>query len=80
MKIENILQPRPDDFCLVCGAHPNVIGIFVPDNPSMWGAPEGKTRLVRYCLCQRCNQKKDTPDNVEKILMAELIGGVTNAE
>ena len=80
MKLEEMTQARPGDHCLVCGAHPAVIGIFTPSDPVQWGAPQGKTRLVRYCLCQRCKQKPDTPDNVEKIIRAELVGGVTHAE
>ena len=40
----------------------------------MFGAPEGKTRFVRYCLCAKCKDKADTPEKVEKVIFAELQG------
>ena len=80
MKLEEMTQARPGDHCLVCGAHPAVIGIFTPNEPLLWGAPAGKTRLVRYCLCKKCKGRPQTPETVEKIIKSELAGGVTHAE
>lgn len=81
MKIEEMIKPRLGDHCLVCGAHPNVIGIFTPNDPILWGAPQGKTRLIRYCLCKKCKGLPEAPDTVEKIIRAELAaGGVTHAQ
>jgi len=79
MKLEELTKARPGDHCLVCGAPPAVIGIFTPDNPELYGAPAGKTRLIRYCLCEKCRTQPDTPARAEKIMLAELAGGVTNA-
>lgn len=73
--IEILRNPRPGDFCLICGGPPSVIGIFVPEKSESWGAPSGKTRLVRYCLCVCCQGKSGTPEQVEKIIRHELSGG-----
>ncbi|NLX50503.1 MAG: hypothetical protein GXY72_00205 [Deltaproteobacteria bacterium] len=75
MKIEEMTKPRPGDLCLVCGAPPAIIGIFTPENQAAWGAPIGKSRFFRYCLCSRCQGQPDTPDRVEKIIRAELDSG-----
>jgi hypothetical protein len=63
------------DFCLLCGGGADVIGVFIPDDPQKWGAAPGKTRFVRYCLCEKCKCKNDTPEKVEKVILAELSGG-----
>jgi hypothetical protein len=66
------------DFCLLCGGSPEIIGVFVPEDSEAWGAPSGKTRFIRYYLCSKCHGRPDTPDKVEKIIKAELAGGITN--
>jgi hypothetical protein len=80
LKIEEMTKSQSGDRCLVCGADPAIIGIFVPEEPVKWGAAGGKTRLIRYCLCNKCQGWQDTPENVEKIIRAELDeGGIANA-
>jgi hypothetical protein len=76
--ISDLKKPQPGDHCLICGATPAVIGIFKPDEPEAWGAPSGKTRLIRYCLCHRCNERPDKAERAEKIIRAELAGGGVN--
>ena len=73
--LANRIEKLPLDICLICGAPPTIIGIFLPENSESWGAPIGKTRLVRYCLCNKCHGRPDTPERVEKIIQAELAGG-----
>lgn len=75
MKIENLTTPLPGDFCLICGSPPATIGIFVPEDPEVFGGIKGKTRLIRYCLCLTCQERPTTPEVVEKICKAELGGG-----
>ena len=75
MKIKEITQRRPDDLCLVCGAPADLVGIFTPEDPAKWGAPRGKSRFLRYCLCSKCQGQPGTPDRVEKILWVELVSG-----
>ncbi len=77
MKLE---KPFVGDQCLLCGNHPAVIGIFVPDDPRLYGAPAGKTRFVRYCLCEKCKSKPDTQEKVEKVIFADLNGGAVHHE
>jgi hypothetical protein len=71
----DLQKPQTGDQCLICGDHPNVIGVFIPDAPEAWGAPIGKTRLFRYCLCLSCSEKPDKKERVEKIIRNELTGG-----
>jgi hypothetical protein len=75
MKLDEMRNVQPGDFCLVCGGPAALIGVFMPENPAAWGAPSGKTRFIRYCLCSKCQRQPDTPDRVEKIIRAELLGG-----
>jgi hypothetical protein len=81
MKIEEMIKPFAGDHCLLCGSHPAVIGIYTPEDSQLWGALPGKSRFFRYCLCSSCQKKPNTPERVEKVIMAELVsGGVTCAE
>jgi len=81
MKIEDLIKPFPGDHCVLCGAEPHCIGIFAPENSQAYGAAAGKSRFVRYCLCEKCKSKNDTKEKVEKVIFADLNGGaVTHAE
>lgn len=80
MKLAEMTKALPGDHCLVCGDPPAIIGIFTPEDPVKWGAAIGKHRFFRYCLCEKCQAKPDTPERVEKIIRAELAGGVSHAE
>jgi hypothetical protein len=75
MSLKMLNKPRPGDACLLCGAEPSVIGVFVPEAPQKYGAVKGKKRFIRYCLCSQCHSKQGTPENVEKGIQAELSGG-----
>lgn len=75
MNLRDIHKPIVGDKCLLCGNAPSVIGVFMPDDPGAWGAPTGKTRFVRYCLCNNCQVKPNISTKVEKIIRAELSGG-----
>jgi len=74
MQVQELIQPYLGDHCIICGAPPEVIGIFKPDEPENFGAPPGKTRFIRYCLCERCRQREDVNIQVEKIIRAEIMG------
>ncbi len=65
-------QPRTNDHCLICGSQPDMIGMFVPNDPEAWGAAPGKARLIRYCLCARCAADPTAPERVEKIIQHEM--------
>jgi hypothetical protein len=78
MKIEDLVKPFAGDHCLLCGREPNCIGIFAPENSQAYGAASGKSRLVRYCLCEKCQDKKDTKEKVEKVIFADLNGGAVH--
>lgn len=75
MKVEDLKNPQPGDHCLLCGGPPEMIGVFVPDEPLKWGAAAGKTRLIRYCLCLSCHGRPETPEKVEKVVRSDLSDG-----
>jgi hypothetical protein len=69
MTLGDILNPRKDKRCLLCGTkRVAVMGIFIctaqpqPDIP--------------YFLCLRCLRKPDTPSRVDALLMRPQ-GGVS---
>jgi hypothetical protein len=80
MTLPDLTKPRTGDSCLLCGEKPSIIGIFTPEDPEAWGATGGKDRFFRYCLCTKCHERPDTPEKVEKIIRAELAGGVIHAD
>jgi len=79
MIIDDLKKPCPGDFCLLCGGNPEVIGVFIPKEPSTWGGAPGRSRLICYCLCSSCQNKPDAPIRAEKIIRAELGGGANHA-
>lgn len=74
-KVKDLTKPRIGDHCTVCGGAPRLIGIFQPDDAQAWGAPVGKTRFIRYCLCEGCYNLPGIQGRVEKILEADLSFG-----
>lgn len=71
-KIDEITILQRADLCICCGAPAEIVGIFTPENQTAWGAPSGKSRFFRYCLCAKCKEGRDTADRVEKIIRAML--------
>jgi hypothetical protein len=74
MNLDNLTKPFAGDHCLLCGGKPHCVALFKPDNPMLYGAAAGKTRFIRYCLCEKCRTKPNTPERVEKAILAELTG------
>jgi hypothetical protein len=75
MNLDEITKRLPGDLCLVCAAPADLTGIFTPEDQAAWGAPIGKSRFFRYCLCSKCQGRPNTPDKVEKILWSYLKSG-----
>ena len=78
MTLHDMTKPFPGDHCLLCGDKPFCIGVFTPTDSQLYGAPAGKKRFVRYCLCEKCKGKTDTPQKVEKIIFSDLNGGAVH--
>ena len=58
--------------CIVCGKKANMMGLFVPDRPMEWGAPEGKQRIFQYSICLKCKNHKYSMQKVEKAIADDL--------
>lgn len=80
MKLDNLIRPFAGDQCLLCGKYPAVIGIFVPNDSQLYGAPAGKSRYVRYCLCEKCKARPDAQEKVEKVIFSDLNGAEVTHE
>ena len=39
--------------CTICDKRSIYIGVFIPDNPMLWGGYERKNRLILYGLCKK---------------------------
>ncbi len=61
--------PQP---CCLCGITGSFVGIFIPDNPQKYGAPENKTRFFVYSLCDNCERLKDKATLVENKFLSNL--------
>ena len=73
-----VLMSLPSDACLLCGGKQEIVGIFMPTVSEVWGAPPGKVRYIRYCLCSECYKMPDITERAEKIIRHELSGGGIN--
>jgi hypothetical protein len=54
--------------CILCQAPPHVVVLYFPEDSTLLGAGEGKTRVVPYNLCNKCIQKQDASDIVEEMI------------
>ncbi len=59
--------------CYLCGGPTDLVGLFFPDNPQLYGAPAGKVRLIIYGLCQTCQETPGAAEAVE----AKALRGLT---
>jgi hypothetical protein len=64
-EIINRAKSKMSKFCDSCGRYTEGIGIFIPFESSLWGAPTGKDRLIFYPLCERCRTSPDALVRVE---------------
>jgi hypothetical protein len=57
--------------CLLCGGAGQVLGIFVPYAPHVWGAPPGQAAGCCYALCRRCDTLPDKRARAEAAIWAQ---------
>jgi len=67
-----LFDPGQRTPCLLCGGRPVYAGLFIPKEPIPLGAPEGKNRMIRYFLCQKCfDRGQQATNDAERKIMAE---------
>lgn len=73
-QVEKLLEARDGDGCLLCGRDPAVIGLFWPRDSAAFGAPSGKGRIFRYCLCDRCIEIEEgqRTERIEKVIRFQV--------
>ena len=62
--------------CVLCGEPAEGFGIFEPEDPQRWGAPEGKRRYILYDLCERCRHRPNAIRAIETLLAINVAGGI----
>jgi len=80
MTLHDLKTPLSGDKCLLCGGVPDVIGIFVPDDPGAFGGHKEKARIIRYCVCSTCRAMPGLQEKIEKVIKAEIFGAVVYYE
>ena len=58
--------------CTLCNDEAVIGGVFTPDRPVEWGAPEGKQRFFVYALCQNCIDKGNSAEKIESYIVSGL--------
>lgn len=60
--------------CILCGAHPNFVAVFTPNEAfaKRIGQPKKKERRVVYAICERCRERPDTAERVEREILTKL--------
>jgi hypothetical protein len=58
----------------LCGKKPTTVGTFVPPESlsKQLGAPEGKTRVFPYGICDECQKQPGWLDEVEKKIVKSM--------
>ncbi len=61
--------------CLLCKAPSALLGVFLPGDSQLWGAPAGRERMVGYGLCSPCHDRPDVVELVEQRIFGFVAGG-----
>ena len=69
-----ILAAVPPGPCVLCGGRARYGGIFFPNDPSLYGAPPGKARVLRYDVCRPCRRRPNLTELAEAALLGRLRG------
>ena len=56
--------------CLLCGKPSKGVHVFYPFDPSRYGAPPGKWRVIALPLCENC--EREPLENLEESIL-ELV-------
>lgn len=63
--------------CLRCGAPPEVVGQYAPDDSQAWGAKPGLIRLFAFRACLSCATRPNSAVEFERIIADEIAGGAS---
>ena len=70
------LQPNGELFMRVNVQAPSaLLGLFVPGDSQLFGAPAGRDRTVAYGLCSPCFARPDVLEAVEERVFEAVAGG-----
>lgn len=65
------MNPKP---CVLCGEYTHSRSVYRPFNSQLYGAAEGKERLVVYPLCEDESPERDVA-KIERCIDAQLALG-----
>ncbi len=46
------------DACILCGGHPEALGVFTPKDQEVYDAPDGRRLYFPYHVCTECAEKR----------------------
>jgi hypothetical protein len=70
------------DRCVLCGRPPFRLGVWVPTAgySRSLGAPQGKTRVVAYTLCRRCDGRPGSLKRAEDKILADSAASLSRPD
>jgi len=68
MKKKRPGQKNDDKKCVLCRKPANVLGFFIPHDPTEFGGSKGKPRKFRYFLCFNCSFDVQSATKVENLI------------
>lgn len=57
-------------YCILCGGEPAALGVFFPKHPEFWGGKKDTPRAIMYALCERCLERSNKAEAVERKITA----------
>ncbi len=62
--------------CIICGRKSDMLGMFIPNQPEMYGGTRGKSRTFYYQYCSKCAENGIDTDMIETYL-EKMFGNTT---
>ena len=74
MDIQKLLDKASKQPCILCGGHGFYGAMFIPDkeHQELFGAPDGKERMMFYSICESCKASSNRSKRIESIILAGI--------
>ena len=74
MNIEKLLDKAKEQPCVLCGGHADYGAVFIPDkeHQTLFGAPDGKKRMLFYSICESCKASPNRNERIELNMLADI--------
>lgn len=74
MDIKKLLDRASKQPCILCGGHGDYGAMFIPDkeHQKLFGAPDGKKRMLFYSICESCKSSPNRSERIELTMLADI--------